>query len=109
MSTKREKRLHRKIRVRARIYGTKARPRMSVFRSNQAISVQLIDDENGVTMCASSIQGKTIAKAKELGAQIVTIAKKKGITTVVFDRSGYRYHGVVKALADAVREGGIQI
>jgi large subunit ribosomal protein L18 len=109
MKTKREKRLRRKIRIRARINGTAARPRMNVFRSNQALYVQLIDDENHATICSARIAGKTIVKAKELGATFTAIMKKKGIKQIVFDRGGYRYHGVIKALAESVREGGIQV
>ena len=109
MKAKREKRLSRKIRIRARINGTATRPRMNVFRSNTALYVQLVDDEKHVTICASRIAGKTIAKAKELGTAFTAILKKKGVKKIVFDRGGYRYHGVVKALADSVREGGIQV
>jgi large subunit ribosomal protein L18 len=109
MATKREKRLQRKIRVRAKVSGTRARPRLTVFRSNTALYAQIIDDVHRVTLCASKIQGKTISKAKELGVAIAELAKKKKITAVVFDRSGYRYHGVVKAFVDSVREGGVTV
>jgi large subunit ribosomal protein L18 len=107
MINKRDNRIRRKYRIRARVNGTHNRPRLSVFRSNQALYVQLVDDEKHVILCAGKIQGKTIAKAKELGTSIAQTAKEKKITTVVFDRSGYRYHGVIKAMADAVREGGL--
>ncbi len=97
------------MRVRAKVSGTAKRPRLSVFRSNKALSVQLIDDEKQITIFSAQIHGKTMAKAKELGTTVAELAKKKGITTVVFDRNGYRYHGVIKALADAVREGGLAV
>lgn len=109
MMSKRDKRLHRKTRIRAKITGTASRPRFVVFRSNTALYVQIVNDETGKTLLASSIKGKTIAKAKELGTAVAAVAKKKGIETIVFDRGGYRYHGVVKALADAVREGGLHV
>jgi large subunit ribosomal protein L18 len=109
MNTKREKRMRRKLRIRARVNGTGGRPRLNVYRSNKAIYVQLVDDEKHVTILTATIQGKTIVKAKELGATIAQMAKKKGITKIVFDRGGYRYHGVIKALADSVREGGLQV
>lgn len=101
--------MRRKSRIRARVNGTIDRPRLNVYRSNKAIYVQCVDDEKHVTIFASMIQGKTIAKAKELGASVVEMAKKKNITKIVFDRGGYRYHGVIKALADSVREGGLQV
>lgn len=82
---------------------------MAVFKSNVALYVQLIDDTKGVTILSAKSDGKSVAKATELGAQIAQLAKKKGITTVVFDRGGFRYHGVIKALADASREGGLTI
>jgi large subunit ribosomal protein L18 len=109
MNTKREKRMRRKLRIRARVNGTIDRPRLNVYRSNKSIYVQLVDDEKHATIFTVTIKGKTIAKAKELGALIVEKAKKKNITKIVFDRGGYRYHGVIKALADSVREGGLQV
>ena len=109
MKTRREARLHRKLRIRAKVSGTAARPRLAVFRSNKALYVQLIDDTKGKTLASSHVAGKTIAKAKELGALVSEVAKKKKITTVVFDRGGGRFHGVIKALADTCREGGLTI
>lgn len=82
---------------------------MSVFRSNRVLYVQLIDDEKMVTVMAAKAVGATVANAKALGTSIAADAKKKGITAVVFDRGGFRYHGVVRALADAAREGGLTI
>ena len=101
-----------KTRIRGKISGTQARPRMSVFRSNKAIYVQLIDDLAGETLCASSSKGleggtKTEIAAK-VGADIAKKAMDKGITEVVFDRNGYLFHGRVKSLADAARGAGLK-
>ena len=116
--TKRERRLRIKKSVRSKIYGTAERPRMSVFRSNKHISVQLIDDKAGKTIIATSSRIKDIAekkdinktqKAKLVGKAIAEKALENGIKQVVFDRNGYLYHGRVKAVADAAREGGLKI
>lgn len=101
-----------KTRIRGRISGTAERPRMSVFRSNKGIYVQLIDDLAGRTLVAASSKGleggtKTEVSAK-VGKEIAKLAKEKGIETVVFDRSGYLFHGRVKSLADAAREAGLK-
>ena len=101
-----------KTRIRGKISGTPQRPRMSVFRSNKAIYVQLIDDLAGTTLCASSSKGleggtKTEVAAK-VGADIAKKAMEKGITEVVFDRNGYLFHGRVKSLADAARGAGLK-
>ena len=101
-----------KTRIRGKISGTPTRPRMSVFRSNKAIYVQIIDDLAGATLCASSSKGleggtKTEVAAK-VGADIAKKAMDKGITQVVFDRNGYLFHGRVKSLADAAREAGLK-
>jgi large subunit ribosomal protein L18 len=103
--------------VRKKISGNAERPRLSVFRANRGMSCQIIDDERGATIVyASSLEkelktasptSKTEA-AKLLGAAIAKRAGEKGITTVVFDRGGYKYHGRVKALADAARENGLK-
>jgi|SRR5581483_308945 len=95
-------RTRRHRRIRARVVGTPARPRASVFRSNRGITVQLIDDQAGHTLVAA--QGKLPAT---VGGEVAKAAKAANITQVVFDRSGYRYHGRVKAVADAMREGGL--
>lgn len=104
-------RLRRKRRVRAKILGTALRPRMSVYRSLTRLSVQLIDDGAGKTLAAaSSVDAKakhTKEGAAKLGTLIAKKAKDAGITTIVFDRNGYAYHGRLKALADAAREGGL--
>ena len=101
-----------KTRIRGKVSGTAERPRMSVFRSNKGIYVQLIDDLNGRTLAAASSKGleggtKTEVSAK-VGQEIAKIAKEKGIETVVFDRNGYLFHGRVKSLADAAREAGLK-
>ncbi|MCH5218316.1 MAG: 50S ribosomal protein L18 [Muribaculaceae bacterium] len=101
-----------KTRIRGKVSGTAERPRMSVFRSNKGIYVQLIDDLAGRTLAAASSKGleggtKTEQAAK-VGQEIAKIAQEKGIVTVVFDRSGYLFHGRVKSLADAAREAGLK-
>jgi large subunit ribosomal protein L18 len=111
-------RQHRHSRVRAKVFGTAERPRLSVFRSNSEIYAQVIDDVAGHTLVsASSIDGELRAKAKDLkksdqarliGRAVAERAKGKGIETVVFDRGGFRYTGRVKALADGAREAGLQ-
>lgn len=106
----------RKIRVRKKISGTTERPRLNVFRSNKSIYAQIIDDTTGKTLAAASSLHKEILAAKVkksdesklVGALIAKLAKEKGIEKVVFDRSGYIYHGRVKALADGAREAGLQ-
>jgi large subunit ribosomal protein L18 len=107
--TSRQLRPKRKVRTRAKITGTGVRPRMSVYRSNYALQVQLIDDEAGKVLLSKSVRGKNIQSAALLGADIAKMAQKKGIAGVVFDRSGYQYHGSVKAIADAAREGGLKL
>lgn len=113
--TKVERRIRIKRRIRKVIFGTAERPRLSVFRSNKQISAQLIDDNAGKTLVAATSLCKEIAEKKGnkteqaqlLGAMIAEKAKAAGIETVVFDRNGYLYHGRVKALADAARNGGL--
>jgi large subunit ribosomal protein L18 len=114
---KRVARLKRHERVRKKIAGTAERPRLSVFRSNLYISAQIIDDSNGVTLTMASSQEKDLTKkkgtkniemAKKVGQLLAKRAKEKKITSVVFDKGGYLYHGKVKALADAAREGGLE-
>ncbi len=109
MNNKIVKRIKRKLRIRAKVNGTMERPRLSVYRSNTSLYAQLIDDAAHKTIGSSVSKGASVASAKTLGAEIVEIAKKHKITSVVFDRGGYQYHGVIKAIADAVREGGVQI
>ena len=101
-----------KTRIRGKISGTAERPRMSVFRSNKGIYVQVIDDLNGNTLVAASskgLEGGTKSEvAAKVGAAIAKKALEAGITTVVFDRNGYLFHGRVKSLADAAREAGLK-
>jgi large subunit ribosomal protein L18 len=109
-STNSELRKHRHKRVRALVKGTAARPRLAVYRSNRFVSVQLIDDSAGNTLAAAhgrEFKGSQSLQAKAVGTAIAKLAKAAGITTVVFDRAGYRYGGQVKVLADAAREGGL--
>ena len=111
----RGQRIKRHNRVRGKISGTAERPRLSVFRSENNIYAQLIDDVAGVTLAAASTvekgfegKGGNIEAAKKVGAAIAERALKKGIEDVVFDRGGYIYHGRVKALAEGAREGGLK-
>ena len=112
MVSKIERRNKIKTRIRGKVSGTADRPRMSVFRSNKAIYVQLIDDLTGTTLVASSSKGleggtKTEVAAK-VGADIAKKAMEKGITQVVFDRNGYLFHGRVKSLAEGARGAGLK-
>lgn len=110
--------MRRKASVRQRVFGTAQRPRLTVFRSVKNIYAQIIDDESGVTLCSASSRGKdvrgqiphggNIAAAKLIGAAVAEKAKAKGLEMVCFDRNGYRYHGRIKALADAAREAGLK-
>lgn len=108
---KQAKRTLRHGRVRSRINGTEERPRLSVFRSNKAVFIQLIDDVTGKTLASAHskeiTKGNKTEKSTELGKLIAKKATEKGITKVVFDRGGYLYHGRVKAIADAAREAGL--
>jgi len=116
VKTERRSRIRR--RVRAKISGTAECPRLSVFKSNKHVTLQLIDDQNGVTLVGFStnstavvaqVKGKTATEAaKILGAEIAKAASEKGVTKAVFDRGGYRYHGVVRSAAEGAREGGLQ-
>ena len=112
MTTKIERRIKIKYRVRNKISGTAERPRMSVFRSNKQIYVQVIDDLSGRTLAAASSLGMATMPKKEQAAKVGELIAKKaqeaGITTVVFDRNGYLYHGRVKEVADAARNGGLK-
>ena len=114
MKSKIERRAKIKTRIRGRIHGDATRPRMTVFRSNKQIYVQLIDDEAGKTLVAASSRnladatGTKCEIAAKVGAEVARKAKEAGIDTVVFDRNGYLFHGRVKSLADAAREGGLK-
>jgi large subunit ribosomal protein L18 len=105
------------MRIRKKINGTAETPRLAVYRSNKQIYVQVVDDLNGMTILSASSREKDIAaltgvkkieQAKLVGKLLATKCKEKGIEKVVFDRSGYKYHGRVKSLADAAREGGLK-
>ena len=112
MLTKQERRNKIKTRIRGKISGTAERPRMTVFRSNKQIYVQLADDTKGVTLASASSKGLEGGTKSELAAKVgQKIAEKAlaaGITAVVFDRNGYLFHGRVKSLADAARNGGLK-
>ena len=113
VATRRQARDRRHTRVREKIRGSAARPRLAVFRSLTHIYAQLVDDDAGRTLAAASskeakdAKGKRIDSAKTVGTLLGDRAKQKGVTEVVFDRGGYRYHGRVKALAEAARAGGL--
>jgi large subunit ribosomal protein L18 len=113
--TTREARLRRHRRVRKHVAGTAERPRLAVFRSNAGISAQLVDDQEAKTLAAASwtglkktFKGTKTEQAAEVGKLLAQNAKKAGIEACVFDRGGYLYHGRVKALAEAAREGGLR-
>ena len=108
MTTKIERRVKIKYRVRNKISGTTECPRMSVFRSNKQIYVQIIDDLSGKTLAAASSLVAKKEQAAKVGEMIAKKAQEAGITTVVFDRNGYLYHGRVKEVADAARNGGLK-
>ncbi|MBL0310384.1 MAG: 50S ribosomal protein L18 [Bacteroidetes bacterium] len=102
-------------RIRGKIAGTAERPRLSVYRSNKEIYVQLVNDETGTTLVAASTKDKDFARtgnkieqSKSIGTTLAQKAAEKGITSVVFDRGGYLYHGRVKAVAEGAREGGLK-
>jgi large subunit ribosomal protein L18 len=115
---KQRQRLRRRQHVRSKIVGTSERPRLTVFRSSKHIYAQLVDDLAGQTVVAASSSGKDVKKsipyggnvkaAKAVGKALAEAAKGKGISKAAFDRGHYRYHGRIKALADAAREGGLQ-
>ena len=116
MKTRTQRRQNIRYRIRKRLSGVAQNPRLSVFRSNTDIYAQLIDDVNGVTLASASSKEKDIAAqkgtkvetSKLVGQSIARKAKDLGVSKVVFDRSGYLYHGRVKSLADGAREGGLQ-
>lgn len=108
---KQNNRMRRHARIRAKVSGTATRPRLAVFKSNRSLYIQLIDDENSATLFAADsrkAKGKTpTEKAIDLGKQVAEAAKKKKIEAIVFDRGGFKYQGVIAALADSAREGGL--
>ena len=113
LSDKQRKRLHRKIHIRKSVYGTAERPRLTVFKSGRNLYAQVINDEGKTLAAISTLEKDFVAlkanveSATKLGEALGARLKEKNITTVVFDRNGYLYHGVVKALADATRSAGI--
>lgn len=116
VKTERRNKIRR--RIRANVSGTAECPRLSIFKSNKHVTLQLIDDLKGATLVgigtqstalASQLKGKpALESAKILGGEVASAAKAMGISRIVFDRGGYRYHGVVKAAAEAAREGGLE-
>lgn len=114
--SKKAARIKRKIRIRKKIFGTAERPRLVIFRSNKHISAQVINDDAGTTLASSSTMGveefknssANIVAAKAVGKLVAEEALKQDITTVVFDRNGYIFHGKVKAFADSAREAGLK-
>ena len=110
--TREQQRYRRHLRVRKKVAGTPERPRLVIFRSLKHITAQIVDDVAGRTLMTVSsndlTSGKKTAKSVEVGKRIAARAKDAGITKVVFDRAGYKYHGRVKAVADGAREGGLE-
>jgi large subunit ribosomal protein L18 len=112
--TREDRRTRIKRRIRKKVKGTSERPRLSVFRSNSSIHAQLIDDTKGITLASTSSKKEKVAKgstkveqSKVVGINIAKKALEKGVKEIVFDRSGYLYHGRVKSLAEGAREGGL--
>ena len=114
---RRQGRIRRHRRVRKKVHGTAARPRLAVYRSNKHISVQVIDDDAGATLAAASTveadqraagSGGTVDAAARVGELVAERAKAAGVTTVVFDRGGFAYHGRVAAIAEAARNAGLE-
>ena len=113
MSGKTNRRIRIKAHIRHKVSGTAQKPRLTVFRSNAQIYAQVIDDVQGVTIAAASSLGlkekvSKVEQAAQVGKLVAKVAQEAGITEVVFDRNGYLYHGRVKQLADAAREGGLK-
>lgn len=110
-NTKVAQRTRRHARIRTRISGTEARPRLAVFRSNRFIYAQLINDETGKTIASADSRsvksGSGRDRAKEVGATIAVKAKEKGITSIIFDRGGFQYQGMIASVADGAREAGL--
>lgn len=106
------RRVRRKRGLRKKLSGTPGRPRLTVYRSNKQIYAQVIDDVSGKTLAAASSRslesGSTVDAAKSVGTSLAESAKQAGVESVAFDRAGYKYHGRIKALADAAREGGLK-
>lgn len=111
MITKTDRRNRRKLKIRNRVVGTMERPRLSVYRTNQHIYAQLVDDSNSQTMMATSDvkleKGTKSEKAKLVGENLAKLAQAKKITKVVFDRNGFKFHGRIKELAQGAKDGGL--
>jgi len=109
---KQASRVRRHVRIRSRVSGTAQKPRLAVFRSNRYVYAQLINDETGATLASADSRKATganlVERGKAVGTTLASAAKKAGIETVVFDRGGFKYQGVVAALADGAREGGLK-
>lgn len=113
MATKKDIRRYKiRKRIRRKLHGTSERPRLSVFRSNKEVYVQLINDDNGTTLVAADsgefTTGSKVERSFEAGKKVANVAKEAGIEVVTFDRGGYLYHGRIKALADGARDGGLK-
>jgi len=108
IKTKKEFRIRRHLRVRNKVQGTAARPRMAVFRSNKSLQVQFVDDDAHVTIVGAVSTGKNAEAAKALGIKAAELAKSKGIESVVFDRGGFSFGTNLKTLADSAREAGLK-
>lgn len=108
MNTRKTMRKSRQRRIRAVIRGVANCPRLAVYRSDRALFVQIIDDDTGKTLVSKHTTGKNASIAASLGKEIAVLAAKHKISSVVFDRGGNRYHGVIKVFADAAREGGLK-
>jgi large subunit ribosomal protein L18 len=110
--TRAERRHQRHLRVRKKITGSAEQPRLVIYRSLKHIYAQVVDDTTGRTLAAASdakiAEGKKVERSQAVGRELAAKAKEAGITRVVFDRAGYRYHGRVKAVADGAREGGLE-
>lgn len=109
MNTKLQGRTRRHSRIRSKVVGSAARPRLAIYKSNRYLHVQLIDDAKGMTLVSGTTKGmkKTADDAATLGTELARLAKEKGIGAVVFDRGGFRYTGKIARLADAARAGGL--
>lgn len=109
--TRQDLRARRHLRVRKNVAGTAERPRLVVFRSLKHITAQIVDDTTGrtlMTVTSNALEGKKSEKSVQVGKMIAEKAKAAGVSKVVFDRAGYKYHGRVKAVADGAREGGLE-
>ena len=108
IKSKKDFRVRRHMRVRKKIAGTAARPRMTIYRSNKCLEVQFIDDDARITIAGAASKAKNVEAAKVLGVKAAELAKSKGIETVVFDRGGFAFGANLRALADSAREAGLK-